>query len=234
MRWQEISNDPNSVEVINNRKQAIKMARQKPVADRLAYIRQLCVGKNVLDVGIIDHVAGKQHSPDWLHGAIASVAAKILGVDILPEAIESLKQEGYNVLLWDITKASLEQKFDVIVVSEVIEHLNNPGALLESASRMLAPQGRLVLTTPNPYYIARVRDNLRFGFGWDSVDHVTFLYPFGIAELCERAGLRLVTWRGFLASEPPTVFGKIIMRLVKLLPFSRETFCHALIYECGI
>lgn len=232
MHWQKISSDPNSIEVINQRKQAIKSARAKPVTDRVEYLKQLATGKKVLDVGVVDHVVGQRHSPDWLFGGLSSVAAKIVGVDILPEAVETLKKEGYSVLVWDITKQPLDEKFDLIVVGEVIEHLGNPGALFESASKMLAHGGRLVLTTPNPYYLARVRDNLRYGFGWDSVDHVTLLFPFGIAELAERAGLRLDRWRGFAASSPPSLGGKIIMSALKLLPFSRESFSHALIYEC--
>ena len=233
MHWTNISNDPNSPEVIKRRKEALKAARQKPVANRIDYIKQLAAGKSVLDVGIVDHLIGHQHSLSWLHGQLASVASKILGVDILPEAVEQLKTEGYNVRLYDVTKQPLDEKFDLIVVGEVIEHLNNPCSLFESAKKMLAPGGRLVLTTPNPYYVARIRDNLRFGFGSDSVDHVTLLFPFGISELAERAGLKLDSWRGIKAATPPTAKGKMILNMLKLLPLSPESLCDAMIYECA-
>ena len=133
MHWTNISKDPNSIELIKRRKEALKAARQKPVANRIDYIKQLAAGKSVLDVGIVDHLIGHQHSLSWLHGQLASVASKILGVDILPEAVEQLKTEGYNVRLYDVTKQPLDEKFDLIVVGEVIEHLNNPGSLFESA-----------------------------------------------------------------------------------------------------
>jgi SAM-dependent methyltransferase len=39
--------------------------------------------------------------------------------------------------------------FDFVFVTEVIEHLKNPNHLLDEVYRILAPQGRLILTTPN-------------------------------------------------------------------------------------
>ena len=38
---------------------------------------------------------------------------------------------------------------DVVVATEVIEHLNNPNRLITEAFRVLVPGGRLVITTPN-------------------------------------------------------------------------------------
>jgi cyclopropane fatty-acyl-phospholipid synthase-like methyltransferase len=232
MTWQEISNDPNSLKLIDLRKGAVKAALKPPVTDRLAYLTSLASGKEVLDIGVVDHMVTQHHSPDWLQGALKKAASKILGVDILAEAVNSLKAEGYNVILHDITVSPLSEKFDLIVAGEVIEHLGNPGAFFSSAAKMLKPGGSLVLTTPNPYYVARVRDNLRYGFGSDSVDHVIFPFPFGVAELCERAGLRLASWRGIRAHKPKSFKGKIIMFLTSLLPLSPESLCDAVIYEC--
>ncbi len=232
MHWTNFTKDPNSLKIIGQRKQAVKTARAKPVSDRIKYIQQLAVRKNVLDVGVVDHLIGQQHSPTWLHGAITKVANKTLGVDILPEAVETLQKEGYNVRLLDITKEALDEKFDLIVVGEVIEHLGNLGGLFENASKMLTPSGRLILTTPNPYYIARIRDNLKDGFGWDSVDHVNLIFPFGISELSERAGLKLDVWRGIKVQPPKSLKARIIISLLKILPFSPESLCDAMIYEC--
>lgn len=234
MHWKSISNDPNSPKLIEERKSAVQRAKAAPVRDRLAYLEQLAQGKSVLDIGVVDHLTGQETSENWLHGRLAAKAAKILGVDILPEAVEVLQKQGYNVRLQNVIESPLAEQFDLIVAGEVIEHLGYPEGLLHAARKMLKSGGRLVLTTPNPYYLARVRDNLRYGFGWDSVDHVTLLFPFGMAELCERAGLKLVSWRGLLAEPPPTIFGKIKMALLKLLSLSKESFCNALIYEAII
>ena len=232
MRWTDFGSDPNTADVVNWRAQGVRRARAQPISDRIEYIKQLAANKRVLDVGVVDHTIGHQHSADWLHGAIASVAASVVGVDVLPEAVQALQKEGYNVRLWDVTQKPLDEQFELIVVGEVIEHLGCPGLLFESARKMLVAGGRILLTTPNPYYIARVRDGLLRGLNLDSVDHVTLLFPFGIAELSERAGLRLDRWRGLTGATPRGMKGRIALSMLQLLPFSRETFCNTLIYEC--
>jgi SAM-dependent methyltransferase len=42
-----------------------------------------------------------------------------------------------------------DQSFDLIFITEVIEHLKDPGSLLNEVHRILKSSGRLILTTPN-------------------------------------------------------------------------------------
>jgi SAM-dependent methyltransferase len=44
-----------------------------------------------------------------------------------------------------------DERFDVIVASEVIEHVLDPDALLANVVRHLAPDGLVIVTTPNGY-----------------------------------------------------------------------------------
>ena len=78
---------------------------------------------------------------------------------------------------------------------EVIEHLGAPSAMLDNLAPMLAPGGRVVITTPNPYMLHRVAKYLRGSFP-DSVDHAMLLSPPNMAELGRRSGLELDAWRG--------------------------------------
>jgi ubiquinone/menaquinone biosynthesis C-methylase UbiE len=41
-----------------------------------------------------------------------------------------------------------DEEFDIIIISEVIEHLQNPGIIIESLSRVLKKNGLVILTTP--------------------------------------------------------------------------------------
>lgn len=43
---------------------------------------------------------------------------------------------------------SMNSKFDCIIITEVIEHLENPGQLLAKASLMLSENGKVIISTP--------------------------------------------------------------------------------------
>jgi len=161
-------------------------------------IADLCKGKKVLDVGCVDHdLLLSRRNDRWLHRHVASVAMQAVGVDSDDIGVHRMLAEGYDVILADITGDIREVEnrgpFDVIVAGEVIEHLGNPQALFDAASRLLAPGGKIVITTPNPYAPFRVRAGA-FGRVWESVDHVIYAFPSGIAEMADRAGLHLVMY----------------------------------------
>lgn len=51
--------------------------------------------------------------------------------------------------------------FDCIFALEVMEHVSSPGNMLQEINRILAPDGNLLLSVPNPYYWAEVINELR-------------------------------------------------------------------------
>ena len=231
--WSNIAEDPNDVAAIAFRKDTVVAAWRGLVPSRTGYIASLCAGKRVLDIGVVDHTLGRGMT---MHRAVAESAAYCLCIDILPAAIEEMRRQGFNVRLCDITRDSLDEKFDLVIAGEVIEHLGNSAGLIEAAARLLLPGGRLILTTPNPYYLARIRDGLR-GDVRESVDHVGLHWPSGIAELCERAGLRLDQYRGQLSENTRTLKAKLAFGSRRLLCFagvSEQCFGHTFIYECTL
>lgn len=81
---------------------------------------------------------------------------KYTGVDFSKNAIEFANKEfGIHgkFILADETSISLglpeEKKFDIIVCSEVIEHVVDQNSFIEQISMFLKPNGYLILTTPN-------------------------------------------------------------------------------------
>lgn len=65
------------------------------------------------------------------------------------QAVEfkNLSNVSFNHL--DIEKDSLPDKFDIIICSEVLEHLHNPRQVLEKLYQSLNDDGHLLLSTPN-------------------------------------------------------------------------------------
>lgn len=198
MPWRDISDDPNSVDVMRVRQQILSEATGRPLTDRSPYVVELCRGRDVVDIGCVDHRAVKQNGPRWLHRHIATVAARCVGVDIEPEGVADMVANGFEAMVHDICSdpGPLIEigPFDVVVAGEVIEHLGAPQALFEFAAAVLRPGGILVITTPNPYNLSRVFAGLR-GEVWENADHTTYAFPAGIIELGERAGLHLVDYR---------------------------------------
>lgn len=232
-RWSELSDDPNDPAVVRRRQELLDRTRRPPVARRLDLLRSICAGKQVLDVGVVEHFADNRHRDRWLHKNLVEVAASCKGVDILAEDVEELRAQGYDVVVHDLTEAPLDEEFEVVVVGEVIEHLGAPAPFLANIRPMLADGGRLVLTTPNPYMLNRTWQSLRGTFP-DSVDHALLLGPGNILELATRAGLALDAWRGVRLKDLPGWRNRVASAARKGLiaaGFAQELACDTLVYE---
>ncbi|MCC5603685.1 methyltransferase domain-containing protein [Nostoc favosum] len=81
--------------------------------------------------------------------------AKQLGWDAIGVEPSNMGKVGSELLNLDIVFDYLEdstlpeQHFNFISTSEAIEHVQNPDAFIQTIARYLAPEGILVLTTPN-------------------------------------------------------------------------------------
>lgn len=235
--WQTISNDPNAPEVIEARRGVIAKARTRTlVFDRVTYLCQLVAGKSVLDIGIVEHTRDAGKDPSWLHGHLRRHAKSCLGVDILEAEVDHLKSLGYEVICADLTQAPLPLTFDVIVGGEVLEHLNSPGLFMKNCAAMLHPNGRFVITVPNPWYANAIIKSCRRRTTFvDSADHVAWYDASTLYELGQRHGLHLNRFTGIGPSAPKTIRAKIFFYVLKpaliWLGFAPEVFSKSIIYE---
>lgn len=110
------------------------------------------------------------------------------GIDLSPAAVK-LAAERYPGRVFcgalEEVPEIQDRRFDVIFGSHLIEHLTEPGAFLETASRLLRPGGLVVLVTPNiKSLLARVS-----GSRWVSFkipEHVSYYDPATITTLLTR------------------------------------------------
>ena len=117
--------------------------------DRFEVVRPLLVGSSVLDVGC----ASRYGNLDWLHGRIAAEFSDQVGIDINEATIDELQGQGYDVQVADAQHFDLGRTFDVVFAGELVEHLDDFHGFLQCARRHLTPGGRLILTTPNSFYV---------------------------------------------------------------------------------
>ncbi len=117
--------------------------------DRFYVVSPLITGKSVLDVGC----ASRYGKPDWIHGLLREQVPELVGIDLNEDAIRQLQSEDFNVRLADAQNFDLGRRFDTVFAGELIEHLGNIEGFLARARRHLGADGRLVLTTPNAFYV---------------------------------------------------------------------------------
>ncbi len=235
-RWTDLSDDPNAPVVSQERWKVIQGRRAGSlIPDRTAYLCAAVAGRSLLDIGVVAHTKEAIADPGWLHGHLSRSASKSLGVDILPESVEFLKSEGFNVRLADLTREPLEETFEAIVAGEVLEHLSAPGRLMDSCAAMLGKGGRLYVTVPNPWYLNVILKNLtRDSVFIDSADHVVWYDANAIYELGQRSGLELVKWSGIASAAPRGLPGRLLFGgrpvLIKA-GLAPELFAKSILYE---
>lgn len=235
-RWHEISSNPNSNDVLEFRKRQLAAVRRNElISNRAEYFCVLANGLNVLDVGVVEHFMESSANDDWLHGRICAHAKSCLGVDILEEEVSALTKRGFNVIVWDVAEKAIPRKFDLIIVGDVVEHIENPTALFNNLSEMLQPNGRIVLSTPNPWYANVVIRNLREGMPFtDSADHIGWFDAGTLCEIANRSGLILDRYSGVKTEGARTLVGTIFFKLSPILirlGFRPEFFSKTMVYE---
>ncbi len=205
-------------------------------ASRLELACELALAEplpRVLDVGCVDARPDKRPSPERINAGgslgthifshIAAHNPGVLGIDRDAAGVEHLRAAGFRVEVADAMQLDLgEERFDVILATEIIEHVEDPGRLLRSLAKHLAPGGRLLITTPNPHHSAQLSKIWRKGAPNVHSEHVLWLCPTTLARLFERVGLRWVegvwiapsrprlrNWRRYLRPRFNPAFGAI-------------------------
>jgi len=235
-RWSDYTDDPASADAMTRRVNAVRRARSKElIADRVDYLCSLATDKEVLDVGVVGHTREAMQGTEWLHGRLSQCAKQCVGVDVLEEEVAWLRGRGMNVICCDLSKAPLESLFDLIVCGELIEHVDAPGPLLKNLARMLKRDGRVVFTTPNPWYLNVIVKNAigLVPFSYSS-DHVMWLDAVTFCELGERSGLALDKYAGVRALAWHSILGRIFTILQPALIWvglNRECLALTIVYE---
>ena len=157
-----------------------------PFAKRVAALSVLDLPASergtLLDVGCGNgEFMGRMHSFGW----------NVSGLDFDPSAASYARGQGLDVRYGTIADLPDSVRYDVIVLSHVIEHVSDPVDLLRECGKRLQPgTGRLVISTPNINSLghASFKDDWR---GLEVPRHFILYSPAGLRECVARAGLTL-------------------------------------------
>ena len=115
-----------------------------------------------------------------LSNLIAQQGYEVVGVEESDSGVKLANQTFPNCRfvqgsIYNLPYSEIGDKFDIIVSSEVIEHLFFPKELVRNTKQLLKPNGRLILTTPYHGYLK----NLILGLSGKMDGHFTVLWDGG-------------------------------------------------------
>lgn len=170
-------------------------SERSPIVPKGDFVVGHCHGREVLDVGCINHSAAVaiEMGDEWLHRRIQRVARSVTGLDILAADAQELNERGYDIVVADAQDFDLGRTFDVVVGGDIIEHLSDIGGFLRSVRRHMTTDSLLVLTTPNPFDFAQMMQVVFRGRAVVNAEHTVWIDPSVMYELLSREGLAPVS-----------------------------------------
>lgn len=170
--------------------------------------------KSILDFGCADGVF-----LEFCKMHFASTT-KLYGTDISEHLLGQAKDNGWNVVpLRDLEK--LGRTFDLITLWDVIEHLDDPGAVIARLKKLLSARGRILLQTPRVGTLSE-----EFEEHWSHllpVQHLSLASKEGMLAFARRKGFIIEKHMSFGGNAPssavPQPYKGAYDRLAKKLDF---------------
>jgi SAM-dependent methyltransferase len=117
---------------------------------------------------------------------------ELAGVEIKPEMVEAAARGGYRVELGsieDLDTAPYENKFDIVTMFQLVEHVLELRLLFRKAFSILKPGGYIMGQLPNRDCVERLIFG-RYWSGYHYPRHLQMLTPKALADLIHQSGFR--------------------------------------------
>jgi 2-polyprenyl-3-methyl-5-hydroxy-6-metoxy-1,4-benzoquinol methylase len=121
-----------------------------------------------------------------------SRVARTTVVDIDPHTEEIARRNGHAYHLTTFEQFDTSERFDIILMLNLIEHVTDPVAVLRKAKELLRPGGRIWIKTPNYDALdARIFKNRSWG-GFHTPRHFVLFTKDSLVRHCEATGFTVV------------------------------------------
>ena len=162
------------------------------IIGRQEFVVEYATGKRVLHLGCVDEglTEQKYELGQLLHARLQKNTRELWGVDVDAKGLHWMQEHGFpNLYLADIEDLSTVPElnghsFDLILLSEVMEHLDNPGQFLQGARFLFGPDTELLITVPNATSLA----NLLMNWQLKELVHPDHNYWFSLHTLTTLLG----------------------------------------------
>lgn len=150
----------------------------------ISFVRESGGGRRLLDVGCNE---GRNLALFRRQGFRAE------GVEPNPAAVASARRQGLTVFEGSVHDVPREAgPFDVVVLSNVLEHVENPVQMLREVCERLAPGGEVWISCPNASSWAR-RVFGRSWINWHPPFHLVHFSRRTLSESLSRAGFEVAS-----------------------------------------
>jgi 2-polyprenyl-3-methyl-5-hydroxy-6-metoxy-1,4-benzoquinol methylase len=161
-------------------------------------VEHYCRNKKVLDLGC-------GHSPEFeevwkrgklLHQSIHAAGREVVGLDLDEPVVERMRRLGFHVVCDDAENPQNlngSGQFEAIIAGDIVEHLNNAGAMLAAMKSRLASDGVFVISTPSPFRWYNPVFAI-IGREFNHPHHTAWFSPMTLTTLAERHGYKVVRW----------------------------------------
>lgn len=145
---------------------------------------------------------------------LAQAGFQCTGIDMKERLVRHLQQRHPSVTWRHAMTNELEsesERFDVITLYHVLEHMTDPVECLRKIRRLAQPGALIVVEVPN---VGGLKAKLK-GRDWDyyKVDHVNYFRVSDFRRTVEQAGLRVLSIKGYQHfSYPQEVLWKDVVK----------------------
>ena len=172
---------------------------------RIKYIMDNVGEKNIKNLNILDLGCGG----GLVCEPLARLGGKVTGIDFVTENIKAAKSHALfnnlniNYYTQDLDNLNLKQKYDLIIMFEVLEHLDDWDETLKKIKKFLKKEGKIIFSTINrnliSYILAiKIAENILKWVPKNTHDFKKFITPLELKNSLHKLNFSILDFSGLI------------------------------------
>ena len=189
--------------------------------------------KNILDIGCSTGTLGKQIKEKF--------DIKVTGIELSKEMAKVALSNLDEVIIGDVEKNVMdklgENKFDCIILGDIIEHLRDPWHFIKECHRILEKKGAIIASIPNIRHLSTIYSLVIKGYwpyrerGIHDKTHLRFFTLKTIEKMIGYADCKIIQIkRNYRIIDKPHRINKIAKYLA--LPYVKDFLTYQFLLVC--
>lgn len=165
--------------------QRVKVNIENNNINRFKFFEKICKNKKVLHIGFVDYPI--TNADQNMHIILDKVCTELVGIDPNISHFKDLSKNLKNKRMYATCQEISEEYFDLVIVPEVIEHVDNVKDFLEEISELNF--GHIYITAPDAFLL---RNNVTYNRATGEVteivhpDHNCWFSPYTLKNVVDK------------------------------------------------